>query len=95
MNEDIQSGGMAQSIDNYEKTFSDQKAVLLNKLEDMSGAEEVTRRHSEALQQSWSCMDGENANLPVMFKYSPFSLWRNLKKGSLLPVLLLVSKLVD
>lgn len=40
MNEDIQSGGMAQSIDNYEKTFSDQKAVLLNKLEDMSGAEE-------------------------------------------------------
>ena len=38
--EDIQSGGMAQSIDTYEKTFSDQKAVLLNKLEDISGAEE-------------------------------------------------------
>ena len=38
--EDIQSGGLAQSIDSYEKTFSDQKALLLNKLEDISGAEE-------------------------------------------------------
>ena len=40
MSEDIQSGGLAQSIDTYEKTFTDQKAALLNKLEDISGAEE-------------------------------------------------------
>ena len=40
MSEDIQSGGLAQSIDTYEKTFTDQKAVLLNKLEGISGAEE-------------------------------------------------------
>ena len=40
MSEDIQSGGLAQSIDTYEKTFTDQKAVLLNKLESISGAEE-------------------------------------------------------
>ena len=38
--EDIQSGGMAQNIDTYEKTFTDQKAELLNKLEDISGVEE-------------------------------------------------------
>ena len=40
VSEDIQSGGLAQSIDTYEKTFTDQKAVLLNKLEGISGAEE-------------------------------------------------------
>lgn len=40
MSEDIQSGGLAQSIDTYEKTFTDQKALLLNKLEGISGAEE-------------------------------------------------------
>ena len=31
---------MAQNIDTYEKTFTDQKAELLNKLEDISGVEE-------------------------------------------------------